>query len=107
MNLIRESFYSRGIQHVLMWVRDVPVNKERWVPDVLPTTRYIEDGDGGYTLDERWREHWQPRSIWNSLHTNSPAVITELEEVPYPADHVSGFWLQNTNLLTNAFNSLV
>ncbi|KAK7439021.1 hypothetical protein VKT23_017727 [Stygiomarasmius scandens] len=66
---------------------DVPLDKERWLPDTLPTTRYYKEGDEGLTLDERWREHWQPRSIWNSLHTNSPAVITELPEVPYPPDH--------------------
>ncbi|KAF5371257.1 hypothetical protein D9758_004238 [Tetrapyrgos nigripes] len=66
---------------------DAPLDKERWLPDTLPATRYYEDGDEGLTLDERWREHWQPRSIWNSLHTNSPAIITELPEVPYPPDH--------------------
>ena len=69
--------------------RDAPLDKERWVPDTLPATKYYKDGDEGLTLDERWREHWQPRSIWNSLHTNSPAVITGLAEVPYPPDHVS------------------
>ncbi|KAI0691903.1 FAD/NAD-P-binding domain-containing protein [Cytidiella melzeri] len=66
---------------------DEPIDKERWVPDTLPATIYYNEGDDNLTLDQRWREHWQPRSIWNSLHTNSPAVITALDEVPYPPDH--------------------
>ncbi|THU85250.1 FAD/NAD-P-binding domain-containing protein [Dendrothele bispora CBS 962.96] len=66
---------------------DAPLDKDRQIPDTLPATKYYSEGDEGLTLDERWREHWQPRSIWNSLHTNSPAVITGLSEVPYPPDH--------------------
>ncbi|KAI0343689.1 FAD/NAD-P-binding domain-containing protein [Trametopsis cervina] len=66
---------------------DAPIDQEKWVPKNLPATKYYNDGDDGLTLDERWREHWHPRSIWNSLHTNSPAVITGLEDVPYPPDH--------------------
>ncbi|KAF5364604.1 hypothetical protein D9758_005614 [Tetrapyrgos nigripes] len=66
---------------------DEPLDKKPELPDTLPATRYYEEGEEGLTLDERWREHWQPRPIWNSLHTNSPSVITELTEVPYPPDH--------------------
>ncbi|KAF9073557.1 FAD/NAD-P-binding domain-containing protein [Rhodocollybia butyracea] len=66
---------------------DAPETEERWIPEQLPTSEYYNKGDDGSTLDSRWREHWQPRSIWNSLHTNSPAIITELRDVPYPPDH--------------------
>ncbi|KAJ3794209.1 FAD/NAD-P-binding domain-containing protein [Lentinula aff. detonsa] len=66
---------------------DAPAIEERWIPEDLPASEYYNDGDEGLTLDTRWREHWQPRSIWNTLHTNSPAVITELPDVPYPPDH--------------------
>ncbi|KAJ3980842.1 FAD/NAD-P-binding domain-containing protein [Lentinula detonsa] len=66
---------------------DAPAIEERWIPEELPASEYYNDGDEGLTLDTRWREHWQPRSIWNTLHTNSPAVITELPDVPYPPDH--------------------
>ncbi|EEB91681.1 hypothetical protein MPER_09926, partial [Moniliophthora perniciosa FA553] len=44
-------------------------------------------GDDGIGLDERWREHWLPRPVWDSLHTNSPSIITGLTDVPYPPDH--------------------
>ncbi|KAE9402321.1 FAD/NAD-P-binding domain-containing protein [Gymnopus androsaceus JB14] len=66
---------------------DAPVNEEPWLPERIPATKYYNDRDDDLTLDHRWREHWQPRSIWNSLHTNSPAVITELKQAPYPPDH--------------------
>ncbi|KAI0821409.1 FAD/NAD-P-binding domain-containing protein [Irpex lacteus] len=66
---------------------DTPIDQKPWLPKQFPATVYYRNGDHGLTLDQRWREHWQPRSIWNSLHTNSPAVITALEEVPYPPDH--------------------
>ncbi|KAI0341061.1 FAD/NAD-P-binding domain-containing protein [Trametopsis cervina] len=66
---------------------DIPIDRKRWIPKTLPATKYYNEGDEGLSLDYRWREHWQPRSIWNSLHTNSPAVITGLDEVPYPPDH--------------------
>ncbi|KAJ4490677.1 FAD/NAD-P-binding domain-containing protein [Lentinula aciculospora] len=66
---------------------DAPAVEERWIPEELPASKYYNDGDKGLTLDSRWREHWQPRSIWNTLHTNSPAVITELPDAPYPPDH--------------------
>ncbi|KAJ7871305.1 FAD/NAD-P-binding domain-containing protein, partial [Mycena leptocephala] len=39
-----------------------------------------------YPLEDRWKEHWQPRPLWDSLHTNSPAVITEMPDVPYLPD---------------------
>ncbi|KAH7879432.1 FAD/NAD-P-binding domain-containing protein [Lentinula edodes] len=66
---------------------DAPAVEEHWIPEALPASEYYNEGDDDLTLDSRWREHWQPRSIWDSLHTNSPAVITELPDVPYPPDH--------------------
>ncbi|KAJ3730602.1 FAD/NAD-P-binding domain-containing protein [Lentinula raphanica] len=66
---------------------DAPALEERYIPDELPASEYYNEGDDGLSLDSRWREHWQPRSIWDTLHTNSPAVITELPDVPYPPDH--------------------
>ena len=62
---------------------DEPLDKLSWVPETLPTHIVYKEGDEGLTLSERWREHWLPRPVWDSLHTNSPAVITELKDVPY------------------------
>ncbi|EJD42264.1 FAD/NAD(P)-binding domain-containing protein [Auricularia subglabra TFB-10046 SS5] len=62
-----------------------------FIPDIpkhLPKSHiYRTNGDGGITLDERWREHWNPSPVWEHLTTNSPAVITKLPEVNYPPDH--------------------
>ncbi|KIP07707.1 hypothetical protein PHLGIDRAFT_127476 [Phlebiopsis gigantea 11061_1 CR5-6] len=65
---------------------DEPLDKLSWVPEKLPAHTIFNEGDEGLTLSERWREHWAPRPVWDSLHTNSPAVITELADVPYSAD---------------------
>ncbi|KAK7042688.1 dimethylaniline monooxygenase [Favolaschia claudopus] len=55
-------------------------------PDILPATRYYEEGDGGISLDERWREHWHPRPVWYDLIANSPADKTRLPGVNYAPD---------------------
>ncbi|KAJ7143904.1 FAD/NAD-P-binding domain-containing protein [Mycena epipterygia] len=55
------------------------------LPSNLPTTLYYEDGEDGVGLDDRWKEHWQPRPVWYDLHTNSPASITELPGIKYAA----------------------
>ncbi|KAJ7490572.1 FAD/NAD-P-binding domain-containing protein [Mycena latifolia] len=65
---------------------DRPVGETADIPALLPTTRYYNDGDDGLTLDDRWAEHWQPRPLWYSLHTNSPKVSTELPDVKYDPD---------------------
>ncbi|KAI3613671.1 dimethylaniline monooxygenase [Moniliophthora roreri] len=59
----------------------------KWIPADLPASRYYSEGDDGIGLDERWCEHWLPRPVWDSLHTNSPSIITGLTDVPYPPDH--------------------
>ncbi|KAJ7218309.1 FAD/NAD-P-binding domain-containing protein [Mycena rebaudengoi] len=56
------------------------------IPDNLPFTHYYEEGEDGISLDQRWKEHWRPRPVWNNLHTNSPQVITELPDVKYLPD---------------------
>ncbi|CAK5265899.1 unnamed protein product [Mycena citricolor] len=43
------------------------------VPDHLPATRFIQEGEDGLALDDRWREHWHPRP-----------TITELPDLKYP-----------------------
>ncbi|KAJ7150663.1 FAD/NAD-P-binding domain-containing protein [Mycena filopes] len=53
-------------------------------PKEYPATQYYEEGDGGIALEERWREHWQPRPVWYDLRTNSPAPTTRLPGVEYP-----------------------
>jgi hypothetical protein len=58
------------------------------IPDNLPFTHYYEEGEDGISLDQRWKEHWRPRPVWNNLHTNSPQVITELPDVKYLPDTV-------------------
>ncbi|KIY67976.1 FAD/NAD(P)-binding domain-containing protein [Cylindrobasidium torrendii FP15055 ss-10] len=75
---------------------DAPVGADIHIPKEIPRVKYYAEGDEGRTLDERWREHWQPRPIWNSLTTNSPAVITELSEVPYKPDHT---WVISAHLI--------
>ncbi|KAJ6526811.1 hypothetical protein B0H19DRAFT_1275646 [Mycena capillaripes] len=55
------------------------------LPDKFPATSYYEEGDGGISLEERWKEHWQPRPVWYSLHTNTPAAVTELPGMKHPA----------------------
>lgn len=77
---------------------DKPIVGQRDVPSVLPATRYYVEGDDGLSLDYRWREHWKPRPIWHSLHTNSPAVITELADVPYLPDHK---WVISAHIIQN------
>ena len=91
MNRTRESknrLLLSCIQHRTYERRDEPLDKLSWVPEKLPAHIIYNEGDEGRTLDERWREHWAPRPVWDSLHTNSPAVITELTDVPYLPDQV-------------------
>ncbi|KAJ7882157.1 FAD/NAD-P-binding domain-containing protein [Mycena leptocephala] len=56
------------------------------VPTQFPATRYYSEGDDGLTLNHRWTEHWRPRPVWYSLHTNSPKISTELPDVKYDAE---------------------
>ncbi|KAJ7154806.1 FAD/NAD-P-binding domain-containing protein [Mycena filopes] len=65
---------------------DKPFNDTAYIPEHLPATHYYREGEDDVSLEDRWKEHWQPRPVWNSLHTNSPAVITELPDVPYLPD---------------------
>ncbi|KAK6971314.1 hypothetical protein R3P38DRAFT_723573 [Favolaschia claudopus] len=55
-------------------------------PENVPATKYYEEGDGGVSLDERWREHWHPRPVWYDLIANSPADKTRLPGVQYAPD---------------------
>ncbi|KAJ6486762.1 FAD/NAD-P-binding domain-containing protein [Mycena sanguinolenta] len=65
---------------------DKPFDEKPYIPENLPATHFYEEDEEGLTLEDRWKEHWQPRPVWDSLHTNSPAVITELPDIPYSAD---------------------
>ncbi|KAI5476181.1 hypothetical protein MNV49_000342 [Pseudohyphozyma bogoriensis] len=66
---------------------DRPAPVGAYVPETPGVeSRLYSEGDGGLSLDERWREHTRPSPVWNALHTNSPAVITELPDAPYPKD---------------------
>ncbi|KAJ7136167.1 FAD/NAD-P-binding domain-containing protein [Mycena epipterygia] len=80
---------------------DKPADETASIPERLPATHYYGEGDEGITLEDRWKEHWQPRPVWNNLHTNSPAVITELPDVPYTADTVFKF-VDHRVLLTDS-----
>ncbi|KAJ7662436.1 hypothetical protein B0H17DRAFT_1144307 [Mycena rosella] len=55
------------------------------VPDDLPAINYYFEGDDDISLDERWREHWQPRPVWYDLVINGPSAATELPGVKYSA----------------------
>ncbi|KAF7326377.1 Dimethylaniline monooxygenase [Mycena venus] len=52
---------------------DKPFDEKPYIPEHLPATHYYEEGDEEISLEDRWKEHWQPRPLWDSLHTNSPA----------------------------------
>ncbi|KAJ7471623.1 FAD/NAD-P-binding domain-containing protein [Mycena galericulata] len=58
--------------------------KKQDVPENLPATIYYVEGEDGTTLEERWKEHWQPRPVWYDLHLNGPSTGTELPGVKYP-----------------------
>ncbi|KAJ7662438.1 hypothetical protein B0H17DRAFT_1144309 [Mycena rosella] len=55
------------------------------VPDDLPAINYYSEGDDNISLDERWREHWQPRPVWSDLVIVEPSVDMEFPGVEYPA----------------------
>ncbi|KAJ7474911.1 hypothetical protein FB451DRAFT_1246979 [Mycena latifolia] len=59
-------------------------NTTRPLPKEFPATIYYEEGDDGLRLEDRWKEHWQPRPVWYGLHTNSPAAATKLPGIEYP-----------------------
>ncbi|KAJ7615052.1 FAD/NAD-P-binding domain-containing protein [Mycena polygramma] len=67
---------------------DKPQDEKPYVPEKLPATHYYGEGEDGVTLEDRWKEHWQPRPLWDNLHTNSPAVITELPDPWILSNHV-------------------
>ncbi|KAJ7474925.1 FAD/NAD-P-binding domain-containing protein [Mycena latifolia] len=54
------------------------------LPKNLPATIYYEEGDDGMKLEDRWKEHWQPRPVWYDLHTNTPPATTKLPGIEYP-----------------------
>ncbi|KAJ7060795.1 FAD/NAD(P)-binding domain-containing protein [Mycena amicta] len=54
------------------------------VPDHLPATYFYEEGQDGKSLDERWREHWNPRPVWDAMRINAPTAVTQLPDVRYP-----------------------
>ncbi|KAJ7485654.1 FAD/NAD-P-binding domain-containing protein [Mycena latifolia] len=62
----------------------VPLKGTEPFPDELPATIYYEEGDDGVRLEDRWKEHWQPRPVWYDLHTNTPAAIHKLPGINYP-----------------------
>ncbi|KAJ7589862.1 FAD/NAD-P-binding domain-containing protein [Mycena floridula] len=87
---------------------DAPVRAPE-IPQRLPATKFYKEGQDGITLDERWREHWLPRPVWDTLHTNSPAVITELPDVPYPRDQpwvISHYRIQSNVRAYASFHNL-
>ncbi|KAJ7485655.1 hypothetical protein FB451DRAFT_1392386 [Mycena latifolia] len=65
-------------------VKGVPLKGTEPFPDELPATIYYEEGDDGVRLEDRWKEHWQPRPVWYDLHTNTPAAIHKLPGINYP-----------------------
>ncbi|KAF8133469.1 hypothetical protein K438DRAFT_2128631 [Mycena galopus ATCC 62051] len=59
---------------------------EETLPKEFPVTQYYEEGEGSISLDERWREHWQPRPVWYNMRTNSPAPLTGLPGIKHSPD---------------------
>jgi hypothetical protein len=52
--------------------------EDKHIPEHPPVTYSYEEGDGGLSLDERWREHWKPRPVWYDMLINAPAVRKNL-----------------------------
>ncbi|KAJ7451331.1 FAD/NAD-P-binding domain-containing protein [Mycena latifolia] len=75
-------------------------------PDHFPATYYYSEGDDGISLDERWREHWQPRPVWHDLVTNGPPAATELPGVKYPANTPWTIPVHDVQRLVRSYASL-
>ncbi|KAK7065076.1 dimethylaniline monooxygenase [Favolaschia claudopus] len=56
------------------------------IPENFPATQYYTEGEGSISLEERWREHWNPRPMWSDLLANSPSEATKLPGIEYPPD---------------------
>ncbi|KAF7348171.1 Dimethylaniline monooxygenase [Mycena sanguinolenta] len=56
---------------------DKPIGDTLDIPAQIPTKRYYHEGDDGWTLNDRWTEHWRPRPVWSNLVTNSPKVCPD------------------------------
>ncbi|KAJ7471617.1 FAD/NAD-P-binding domain-containing protein [Mycena galericulata] len=76
------------------------------VPDVLRATIYYREGDDGISLKGRWKEHWQPRPVWYDLHTNTPATITALPGLVYPANTPWSVSVHDVQRLVRGYASL-
>ncbi|KAJ6448620.1 hypothetical protein C8R45DRAFT_947839 [Mycena sanguinolenta] len=61
---------------------DKPVGQTAEIPAQIPVTQYYNEGDDGLPLDDRWKEHWQPRPLWDSLHINTPnSIVQGIDEI--------------------------
>ncbi|KAF8589229.1 FAD/NAD(P)-binding domain-containing protein [Ramaria rubella] len=53
------------------------------IPSVLPFSKTFTDGDEGVSLSDRYREHWLPRPVWNTMKSITASVITSLPNIKY------------------------
>lgn len=68
---------------------DRPVKVGSFKPDVpedLPKVHEYTEGDDGLSLEQRWREHWNPSPVWEHLVSNSAPFFTSLPDTHYPPD---------------------
>ncbi|KAJ7060654.1 FAD/NAD-P-binding domain-containing protein [Mycena amicta] len=79
-------FYSDELPPREPYPDNDPSSGKGELPTALPDTLFYEEGDGGLSLDERWREHWHPRGVWSELHTNSITATTQLPGLKYAPD---------------------
>ncbi|KAJ7053003.1 FAD/NAD-P-binding domain-containing protein [Mycena amicta] len=79
-------FYSDELPPREPYPDNDPSSGKGEFPTALPATLFYEEGDGGLSLDERWREHWHPRGVWSELHTNSITATTQLPGLKYAPD---------------------
>ncbi|KAK7007882.1 dimethylaniline monooxygenase [Favolaschia claudopus] len=70
------------------------------IPENFPATQYYTEGEGSISLEERWREHWNPRPMWSDLLANSPSEATKLPGIEYPPDAESPLFPPITSYAT-------
>lgn len=57
--------------------RNRSLNESGYIPDIpdsLPLSKVLSDGDDGLQNDWRLREHWNPSPVWASLRGLAPPV---------------------------------
>ncbi|KAJ7474558.1 hypothetical protein B0H11DRAFT_2235934 [Mycena galericulata] len=49
--------------------------KKHDLTKTFPSTFSYDEGEGGVSLDQRWREHWHPRPVCDEILANAPTTV--------------------------------